>query len=75
VFTLEDLYANTNPICLATEAMGVSPSTIYGGNMLLNPGLGLLDEDGQLIRARAELAARALVESVNIVCRHAGLGD
>jgi hypothetical protein len=75
IFTLEDLYANTNPICLATEAMGVSPATIYGGNFLLNPGLGLLDEDGQIIVERAELAARALVESVNIVCRHAGLGD
>lgn len=73
VFTLEDLYANTNPIALATEAMGVSPATIYGGNMLLNPGLGLLDQDGQLIEERARLAARALVESVNIVCRHAGL--
>lgn len=75
IFTLEDLYANTNPIALATEAMGVSPATIYGGNMLLNPGLGLLDDDGQLLPDRARLAARALVESINIVCRHAGIDD
>ena len=75
LFTLEDLYADTNPILLATAAMGVEPATIYAGNMLLNPGLGLLDRDGELIGERAELAARALVKSVEIVCRHAGLGD
>jgi hypothetical protein len=73
IFTLEDLYSNTNPITLATEAMGVSPATMYGGNVLLNPGLGLLDQDGQLITQRAVIAARALVESINIVCRHASI--
>ena len=75
LFTLEDLYANTNPILLATEAMGVEPATIYAGSMLLNPGLGLLDRDGALIDERAELAARALVKATEIVCTHAGLGD
>lgn len=74
LFSLEDLYANTNPIMLATEAMGVEPATIYAGNILLNPGLGLLDRDGQLIKERAQLAARAMVKSIEIVCRHAGLG-
>ncbi len=75
LFTLEDLYADTNPILLATQAMGIEPATIYAGNMLLNPGLGLLNDDGELIPERAELAARALVKSVEIVCTHAGLGD
>jgi len=75
LFTLEDLYADTNPICLATQAMGIEPATIYAGNMLLNPGLGLLDDEGGLIPERAELAALALVKSIEIVCAHAGLGD
>ncbi|MEE8227905.1 MAG: hypothetical protein V3R30_13850 [Kiloniellales bacterium] len=75
LFTLEDLYADTNPICLATQAMGIEPATIYAGNMLLNPGLGLLDDEGGLIPERAELAALALVKSIEIVCTHAGLGD
>ncbi len=66
---------NTNPILLATQAMGVEPATIYAGNMLLSRGLGLLDDDGELIPERAELAARALVKSVEIVCAHADLGD
>jgi hypothetical protein len=73
LFTLEDLYANTNPILLAIEAMGVEPATIYAGNILLNPGLGLLDREGQLILEKAEKAALALVKSLEIVCRHAGL--
>lgn len=75
LFTLEDLYANTNPILLATEAMGVEPATIYAGSMLLNPGLGLLDRDGELITERAELAAHALVKATEIVCKHAGLSE
>ncbi len=75
LFTLEDLYTNTNPILLATEAMGVEPATIYAGSMLLNPGLGLLNRDGELIEERAELAASVLVKATEIVCKHAGLGD
>lgn len=75
IFTLEDLYSNTNPILLATEAMGVEPATIYNCNMLLSPGLGTLQADGELNVEYAALAAKALVKSLEIVCEHAGLGD
>lgn len=75
IFGLEDLNANTNAISLATEAMGVSPSTIYSGNMFLGPGLGTLDSKGELNAEYARLAAKALVKSVEIVCEHAGIGE
>jgi hypothetical protein len=75
IFTLEDLNANTNPIELATAEMGVSPATIYAGNMFLGPGLGLLDRHGELNEEYARLGVKALVRSVEIVCEHAGLGD
>ena len=75
IFTLEDLYSNTNPILLATEAMGVEPATIYNCNMLLTPGLGTPRADGELKTEYAALAARALVKSIEIVCEHAGLGE
>lgn len=75
IFTIEDLYANTNPIARATAAMGIEPATIYSGNMFLGPGLGLLSEDGSLNEDYARLAAKTLVRSVEIVCTHAGLGD
>ena len=75
IFTVEDLYANTNPIMLATEAMGIDPATIYNCNMLLTPGLGTLDADGELNAEYATLAVKALVKSVEIVYEYAGLGD
>jgi hypothetical protein len=75
ISTLEDFFANTNAIVNANVAMGVSPATIYSGNMFVTPGLGTLDADGQLIVDRAVLAAKALVKSVEIVCRHAGVGS
>ena len=75
LFTLEDLYANTNPIDLAISTMGVSPATIYSGNMFLGPGLGLLNRQGALIEDYARLAVRALVKAIEIVCYHAGLED
>lgn len=75
IFTLEDLYANTNPICSAQVEMGVEPATIYGGNMFLGPGLGTLDEEGNLIIGYAVLAAKTLVKAVEIVCKYAGLNE
>ncbi len=75
IFTLEDLWANTNPICSAQEVMGVEPATIYSGKMFLGPGLGTLDEDGNLIEEYAVLGAKTLVKATEIVCQYAGLGD
>jgi hypothetical protein len=72
IFTLEDLYAETNPIARALSAMGVQPPPIYAGQIMIAPGTGLLDESGELIGERAELAVRGLVKSIEIVCRHAG---
>ena len=75
IFTLEDLWANTNPICSAQVEMGVEPATIYSGKMFLGPGLGTLDENGNLIEEYAILAAKSLVKAVEIVCRYAGLSE
>ena len=75
IFTLEDLWANTNLIVSAQVEMGVEPATIYSGKMFLGPGLGTLDEDGNLIEEYAVLAAKTLVKAVEIVCTHAGLSD
>ena len=75
IFTLEDLWANTNLIVSAQVEMGVEPATIYSGKMFLGPGLGTLDEDGNLIEEYAVLAAKTLVKAVEIVCTHAGLRD
>lgn len=73
IFTLEDLWANTNPIVAAQAEMGVEPATIYSGKIFLGPGLGTLDQDGCLVEDAARIAAKCLVKSVEIVCRHSGL--
>ncbi len=73
IYTLEDLWADTNPVVLAQLAMGVEPATIYAGKMFIGPGLGTLDNDGNLIEEYARLSAKSLVAAVNIVNKYAGL--
>ncbi len=73
IFTLEDLYAQTNPISRAVTAMGIQPPPIYAGMMMLTPGVGMLDSQGALVTERAELAVAALAASMGIVCDYAGL--
>ena len=73
IFTLEDLYGNTNPISSALDEMGIYPATIYSGNMFLGPGMGTLDEDGDLMEEPTRLAVRGLVRATEIVCKYAGL--
>lgn len=73
IYTLEDLWADTNPVVLAQLAMGVEPATIYAGKMFIGPGLGTLDNDGNLIEEYARLSAKSLVASVNTVNKYAGL--
>jgi hypothetical protein len=75
IYTLEDLWADTNPIVSAQAEMNVEPATIYAGKMFLGPGLGTLDTDGNLIEEYARLAAKSLVGAINIVNKYAGLCD
>ena len=73
IFSLEDLFTNTNPIVSALDEMGVYPATIYSGNSFISPGMGTVDEEGELIEEDTRLAVRALVRATEIVCKHAGL--
>ena len=73
LFNLEDLYIGANAIDAALVAMGQAPSTIYGGNVLIGPGLGLIDGEGALNEDATRAAFRALVKAFEIVGRHAGL--
>jgi hypothetical protein len=75
IFTIEDAFANTNPIACAQEEMGIYPATIYSGNMFLGPGLGTFDENADLNEEYTRLGVQSLVRSVEIVCKYAGLKD
>ena len=75
IYTLEDLWANTNPVVSSQDVMGIEPSTIYAGKMFVTPGMGTLDVDGNLIEEYAQIAAKSLVGALNIVNKYAGLSD
>jgi hypothetical protein len=75
LYNLEDLYVGANALDAALVAMGQAPATIYGGNVLIGPGLGLIDADGRLMPDATRAAFRGLVKAFEIVCRHAGLDD
>lgn len=74
ISSVEDLYGNTNPIASAQDAMGIYGAMVYSGNMLLGPGMGTLDENGDLMEEPTRLAVRGLVRATEIVCKYAGLG-
>ena len=73
LYNLEDLVAGTNAVDAALIAMGQAGATIYGGNVLIGPGLGLIDEDGYLRDDATRAAFRGLVGAFGIVARHAGV--
>lgn len=73
LFNLEDMYCGANTIDAALVAMGQSGATIYGGNVLIGPGLGMIDESGDLLPDATRATFRGLVKALEITCRHAGL--
>jgi len=75
IFTSEDLFIKAHPIAAALERMGVYPALIYSGTIFLGPGLGTLDDKGELNEEYTKLAVKSLVRAVEIVCKYAGLED
>ena len=52
IFTLEDLWANTNPIVSAQVEMGIELAAMTSGKVFPSPGLGTLDENEALLFAQ-----------------------
>lgn len=73
LFNLEDLYCGANTIDSALIAMGQAGATIYGGNVLIGPGLGLIDENGDLRPDATRATFKGLVKAIEITARHAGV--
>lgn len=71
IFSIEDMYGGCHLFQHGLSQMGVIPTIAYDGNILISPGLGTTDEDGQIIEERARLAVRALVRLIQIVCKYA----
>jgi hypothetical protein len=52
--------------------MGVIPNQAEDGNLVLTPGLGTVDEEGNLIEERMRLAARGLFSALALLAEWVG---
>jgi hypothetical protein len=75
IFSIEDMYAGTSLIQSGMRQMGVIPCISYDGNIRMSPGLGTVDEDGNLMEEPTRYIVRALVRFVELLCKHAGVMD
>lgn len=75
VFPLEDMYAGSQLMQTGCAAMGVIPTIAYDGNILISPGLGTTDENGQIIEDVFRYAVKAQVKLMEIIAKYSGLID
>lgn len=73
IFSGEDMFTNTDLIMSSLSEMGVYPPPIYDGTILITPGMGDTDNDGNFIEEHMRLSIRALVRSIEIVSKYAGI--
>ncbi|MCD6144323.1 hypothetical protein [Thermococcus sp.] len=73
IFTIEDMYAGSNLIQEGMKVMGIIPTIAYDANIMLSPGLGTLDEEGNLIHENAEIVVKAIYKILEIFGKYVGL--
>lgn len=70
IFSIEDMYSGTNILQSGMGAMGVIPTVAYDANIMISPGLGTTDENGQIIEKNFRYAVKALVKLMEIVAKY-----
>jgi len=73
IFSIEDMYSGTSMIQSGMKAMGIIPCIAYDANIRMSPGLGTLDEDGEIMEEPVRYMLRALVKYIELLCQHAGV--
>ena len=73
IFTIEDMYANSNIFQTGLNHMGVIPTVAYDANIYISPGLGTTDENGALLEEETRWCLRSLVKLIEITCGYAGI--
>ncbi len=71
VFSIEDMYANSNLFQDGCAVMGIVPTIAYDANIFISPGLGTTDAHGNLDKQTMRYALQGLVRCIEIVCKHA----
>lgn len=64
IFTLEDRIADVQLFSKTVQALGVLPGQAEDGNILITPGIGTLNDQGELIEENMRWAVRAVFESL-----------
>jgi hypothetical protein len=72
IFNIEDRVAGSNLLSRCLARMGVIPNQAEDGNLVLTPGLGTVDEEGNLIEERMRLAARGLFSALALLAEWVG---
>lgn len=72
IFSIEDMYSGTNLIQSGLQAMGLIPPLGYDANMIVGPGLGTTDAQGNLLEREARWAVRALFKMLVILADAVG---
>lgn len=75
IFSIEDLYAGTCLISTTVKQMGIGTGIVYDANIMLQMGMGNTDEYAQLIEERERYGLKALIKSIEIICKYAGILD
>jgi hypothetical protein len=75
IFSIEDMYSGTNIFQSGMGSMGVIPTVAYDANIMISPGLGTTDENGQIVEKNFRYAVKALVKLMEIVAKYSGFID
>jgi hypothetical protein len=73
IFPIEDFYSGASLLRYGQTAIGMSPSTAYDGNIMMAPGMGTMDKDGNLLEKPTRYAIKALVRIIEILCKYSGV--
>lgn len=72
IFSIEDMYSGTSLLQSGVRQMGVIPCIAYDGQVIVSPGLGTIDENGQVVEETTRYMLKALVKMMEIVGKYAG---
>lgn len=75
IFPIEDFYAGSEMLMNCIIRMGLVPTISYDGNLYISPGMGTVDENGNLMDKPMRYAIRTVARSLEIIAKHSGFTD
>ncbi|HQH11214.1 MAG TPA: hypothetical protein PLS31_02180 [Candidatus Sumerlaeota bacterium] len=73
IFSIEDMYSGSNILQEGMKQAGIIPTIMYDANIYMSPGLGTLDNKGNLIHERVRKMVKAMFLLIETVGEYAGI--